>query len=536
VVELKDVVGSVRRHWRMSAVIVVVGLLATASYFVFTGDVQIDEDYQADISVVIPSFTEGDDGERPVGVPGVLLSGQEDLAASPQVTAQALAAAEVSDEDSGSIEFNASQSEGSDVIFLSVTAPDEELTERVANAYVSTFVFARSQIVASQAASAQLVVERYLNSLRNRLRAIEGELQDRGVRRRPPLVPIPDTSGSFDRFGALNEGATPPSADLGIPADLPLESTLLLYERNGLLNRVNQLQLRYADLAAQALSPNSFTEIAERPDAYTVDSGETPPVVPAAIGLAATLALAVGAPVLKDRLDRSVSSSKQAAAVFGAPVLSRIPALPERNGTLVAAGTSQDAAFRSLAATSVSTGRLPKAILVTSPVGATQDAVAANFAAALATLGMRVALVATNPRQDWFVIGDRDRATTLPELLALAHSGRLDGSLPQRLGRTHLDNLLFVPPGAESQDLHLSLDGLPPLLGSLASSDIDVTVIAGPPLLDDANATIMAWATGSVLWAVRTGEVAEADAREAAGRLELAGVQPFGVAIVGNGG
>jgi Mrp family chromosome partitioning ATPase len=379
------------------------------------------------------------------------------------------------------------------------------------------------------------VIERMLEQLRNRLRAIEGDLRDRGIRRRPPLVAIPDTTNTFDRFGAPVEGSTPPSVVLDLPDDLPLDAVLLLYERNAVLNRVNQVQFRYADLAAQALSPNAYVEVLERPDAFRVADSGLPPVIPLAIGLGAILALAVGAPVLKDRLDRSVSTSKQAATVFGAPVLSRIPSLSQRNGTWVTAGTPQDAAFRSLAATSVATGRLPKAILVTSPVGVAQDAVAANFAAALATMGMRVALVATAPRQDWIMV-DWDRVTALPDLLALAHSGRLDGQLPQHLGRTHLDNLLFVPAGTDQQDLHLSLDGLPPLLGSFASSDIDVTVIAGPALLDDANATIMAWATGSVLWAVRTGEISESDAREAAGRLELAGVQPFGVAIVGNGG
>ena len=44
-------------------------------------------------------------------------------------------------------------------------------------------------------------------------------------------------------------------------------------------------------------------------------------------------------------------------------------------------------------------------IVVTSPTGKTQDVVAANFAAALAGLGMRVALVATDPRQSWFLNG-----------------------------------------------------------------------------------------------------------------------------------
>ena len=39
---------------------------------------------------------------------------------------------------------------------------------------------------------------------------------------------------------------------------------------------------------------------------------------------------------------------------------------------------------------------------MTSPLGDIQDTVAANFAAALASLGVHVALVGTSPRQAWF--------------------------------------------------------------------------------------------------------------------------------------
>ena len=45
---------------------------------------------------------------------------------------------------------------------------------------------------------------------------------------------------------ASSEYATK-AADLGIPETLPLESSLLLYERNALLNRLNQVQLRFGD-------------------------------------------------------------------------------------------------------------------------------------------------------------------------------------------------------------------------------------------------------------------------------------------------
>ena len=80
-----------------------------------------------------------------------------------------------------------------------------------------------------------------------------------------------------------------------------------------------------------------------------------------------------------------------------------------------------------------------------------------------------------------------------------------------------------MAPGAQGQDV--SLDGLGPLLEALSSSGVDVTVIAGPALLEDPNATILAWITRSVLWAFETGEVTEGEAKEAASRLALAGAR-----------
>jgi Mrp family chromosome partitioning ATPase len=64
---------------------------------------------------------------------------------------------------------------------------------------------------------------------------------------------------------------------------------------------------------------------------------------------------------------------------------------------------------------------------------------------------------------------------------------------------------------------------------------VDVTVIAGPPFLEAADATIIAWATRSVMWAIAPGETTRADARAAIARLELAGVTSFGVVMVGAG-
>jgi hypothetical protein len=161
--------------------------------------------------------------------------------------------------------------------------------------------------------------------------------------------------------------------------------------------------------------------------------------------------------------------------------------------------------------------------------------VAANFAAALASLGVRVALVATAPRQGWFLRPftlPAEGVSTFPDLLTLAQSGRLNGEVQRTLPHAaNLPNLVVVPPGAEA-GMDLPFNGLPPLLEALVNAGIDVTVIAGPAVLESADATIVAWATGSVLWAVNVGEASETEASEALARLELAGVKTFGVAVV----
>jgi Mrp family chromosome partitioning ATPase len=236
--------------------------------------------------------------------------------------------------------------------------------------------------------------------------------------------------------------------------------------------------------------------------------------------------------VLLDRLDRSIRDERSASSALGAPVISRIPAVGRRaQASIASPGSARDAAYQALAATSIATDQLPRAIVVTSPTGEVQDSVAANFAVALAGLGLQVALVGTDDRQSWFV---EDAPTapslTLPDLLTLAHGGRLNGPVRDSLVPTHLDNLRVVAPGDTSPDL--LLDGLPALLQALADGGVDVTVLAGPAFLEDPSATILAWSTRSVLWSIETGTVTTDEAHDAASRLALAGGSPFGVALV----
>ncbi len=115
-------------------------------------------------------------------------------------------------------------------------------------------------------------------------------------------------------------------------------------------------------------------------------------------------------------------------------------------------------------------------------------------------------------------------------MLTVAHSGRLNGQVQEHLVPSRLQNLrVLAPSEVESDDL---LERLPQLFEALASAGVDVTVIAGPSLLEDPSATIFAWSTRSVLWVIEAGEVTDQEAREAASRLELAGASAFGIAMV----
>ena len=120
----------------------------------------------------------------------------------------------------------------------------------------------------------------------------------------------------------------------------------------------------------------------------------------------------------------------------------------------------------------------------------------------------------------------------LPELLERAHSGTLPPVWRNRLAGHRVRTEPRGGPAGRRADAAPADRRAPALLQELSDGGVDVTVIAGPPLLEEADATIVAWATRNVLWAIIPGEVTRAEARAAAARMELAGVTPFGVVMV----
>lgn len=517
--ELADIAGSLRRHWKISVSLLMLAAAVLGIFLVTRKEVLPDTEYQATVQILIPA--RDDKGARPAGVPPVLLQGQLALARSKPVKDDAMRIAGLKGDAAREVKLFPGQ-QGADIFVTSARAPDELVAVRAANAYANAYISARSQTVGSGAKSRQKSLLRAMTVYTARIRAIETEL-------RAQDVPLPS---------AVPEGSTTDTgttADIPVPAGASQDAQNLLVTRNTLLNSVRNARNQYARAEVESLTPTSFATIVERPAPTRVTPPAPSPLIPSAVALGVGLLLAIAVPILIDRLDNTVKDAKTAAMVFEAPVLSAIPPTSRAGYRAMARpGSAHDAAFRSLAATSVATDRLPRAILVTAPTGRVQDMVAANFASALASMGLRVALVATAASQSWFLNASTDggEAITLPDLLDKAHRGALNGEADHRLATTDLANLLIVPPGT-GDDLELPLDGLPPLLAALQRADIDITVIAGPSLLEDPNATIFAWATRSVLWAVESGDVTRADAQEATARLVLAGVDPFGVALVG---
>ncbi len=518
--ELADVVKSLRLHWRVSVACVLLGAVGLALFLVTRNQVRPANRYKVSISLLVPAVTP--QGGRPNNVPNTVLEGQSRVALSPKVEKAALKEAKLSKSDARGISFAFSASPTSVTITLGATARDPKVASKVALAFEHAYIESRRLAVANSLKGEASSATKAITAFTNRLKVVNASL----IAIDPSLVRAKTGVGG----AATGTAVVPPPLTL----TTPIPTVLLIVEYQELGARIITAEKTYAQNATSSIVASSFASTLEIGSATQITPPLASPVLPSLVFVGVGLLLALIAPILIDRLDKSIRTAKTAAIAFDSIVMTSVPAGSRRlHRSLVSPGTPQDGAYRALAATSIATDRLPAAIVVTSPTGTIQDTVAANFAAALAGLGLRVALIATDPRQSWFLDTKSDPASMgvpFPDVLELAHRGTLDGTLPNSFVKTNLEKLVVLPPG--EGDREIRLDGLRPLLENLSTSDIDVTVIAGPAVLEDPNATILAWTTRSVLWAFETGEVTEAEAKEAASRLALAGASSFGIAMV----
>ena len=537
---VKELRASLRRHWTVPLVILLVVPIVMAGYLASRDIVEAPDIYTTSADVLIPS-RDTDDPTSIENVPPVLLQGQNELANSPEVREATLRTADLPDDLAEEVVLLGELSENATLMILTVSGSQPDVAANVINDYIRAYQQGRGESVveaANRTAGNEIIVIRLLTE---RLQSVEGTMAKLGLKK-APVAPDGETLAVVSSSTADNE------------------ATLLLYERNTILNEIQRRQVSYGKSSTDATAPATYTTVVQRRSTARITPPPPSPLIPLVQILAIGLLLALAIPFGMDRLDATITEARSAPGMLRASILQTIPHIPRRLQEQFAPPDSAvGLAFRSLAATSISTDRLPKAIMVTSPSDITQDAVAANFAVGLASLGVSVALIGTVPRQRWFLHanpldnedggeenGDRlstlgygepsplaGQVSTFPELLADAQSGGLTSNILTRLGTRAIPNLYIVPPG--ETDAGLPLDGLTPLLDALAAGGIDLVVIAGPALLADPNATIMAWSTRHVLWAIEIGQANKSDANLAADRLELGGVDPFGIALVNRG-
>jgi Mrp family chromosome partitioning ATPase len=525
------VLRAIQRRWRLVAAIVLLTCVAVG-IFVFgrkhsTEPVRYRSVASVRIAPKVKVDKSGSSNKKSASsttaAPNIVLSGPQRFALRKTLITTTLARAHLA-ANSG-IKFTAQLSSAEDVLALSVTAPTRVVAQKVARLWAAEFGKERRADAVAKLTASNRQLERRVGQLHDELRIVDAQLVK--------LMPI--VYGGILRYNAPNgnqftDGVTGPPP---VPEQGSTHGLNLANERVQLLASLAEQGAKAANIRISHLTVGSVAAVVSQTPAARVSQSRAT-TIPALGGLLGGILFAFGAALLVDRADRTIHDPEEAALTFSAPVLSIIPADGEDFAVIAEPNSLAAEAYRGLAAMAIATDRLPKAIMVSTPTGDAHAQVAANFAAALSRLGLKVALMATSADQDWYLdaFTSPNGMMRLPELLDRAQSGTLGPSLPQMLPATdRAPNLVVVPPADEPM-LHLPIDGLPALLQALSDGGVDVTVISGPPLLEEADATIVAWATRNVLWAIIPGEVTRAEARAAAARMELAGVTPFGVVMV----
>ena len=279
-------------------------------------------------------------------------------------------------------------------------------------------------------------------------------------------------------------------------------------------------------------------------DVVLVTPAQTPvspsspkPAQDALLGLAAGLALGLGAAFLRDSLDDKLSSKEAAEHAGGAPVLAMTPVVPSwrRQQPLVvtvADPTSPAAeSYRSLR-TSLQFVRQEgkiRSIVVTSP-GATEGKTAtlANLGVVFAQAGERVVLVSCDLRR--------------PRIGAFFELDEQDGLTNVLLGERTLEEVLLPVAGLDRLSL-LPAGPVPPnpaeLLNSVRARDIfadltkrfDLVLIDSPPVLPVTDAAILSRHADATLLLAAAGQTRRGDLHRAVEKLNQVGTTILGLVL-----
>jgi polysaccharide biosynthesis transport protein len=265
--------------------------------------------------------------------------------------------------------------------------------------------------------------------------------------------------------------------------------------------------------------------------------------------LGGLLALAIA--FLRDRLDTSIRSSDDVAALTKAPILASIPEdgnLPELAGLgLIEAPFSPFAeAIRGLRTSMqfLSLSEPVQVLVVTGTLpGEGKTTIAVNLAAAHAQAGKRVLLVSADlrkPRADKFFNITRD-SQGLSDLVMAAHVSQLrglnndrsiEGDLNRAVQATDCDGLYVLPAGTVPPNPNelLGSDAMAVVIAQ-ARTQFDVVIVDSPPVALVSDAIVTARVCDGVLLVASAGIVERGRLKYSLQQIELAGLNLVGITV-----
>jgi len=307
-------------------------------------------------------------------------------------------------------------------------------------------------------------------------------------------------------------------------------------EATALLNQEAVLKEQLAQMQVSG-SVDTGAVVLVTPAQTPVSPSSPKPVQDALLGLAAGLALGLGAAFLRDSFDDRLTSKEATEHAGGAPVLAMIPAVPSwrRSAPLVVTVTEPNSpaaeSYRSLR-TSLQFARQERqlsSLLVTSPgVGEGKTSTLANLGVVFAQAGEQVLLVSCDLRR--------------PRIGAFFGLDEHAGLTSVLLGERTLEEMVQPVPGFDRLSL-LPAGPVPSnpaeLLNSAHALDIftrlrdqyDLVLIDSPPMLPVTDATILSRHADATLMLAAAGQTRRADLHRAVEKLDQVGATILGIVL-----
>lgn len=273
--------------------------------------------------------------------------------------------------------------------------------------------------------------------------------------------------------------------------------------------------------------------------AVLVDQAETPGVPYAPnwfrnilVGLLGGLLVGLIGAIARDKLDRSVRSTAQAADAAGTRSVGSVPPRPKRAAGIPFGASEPELteAFRTVRTNLLAgtNGNAPSAVVVAEAgTKAGADTVTLGLGAALAESGRSVVVVDGNLRNDGL-----SQALGLGQRPGLCDVLGGSASTFEALVSTAVAGLTVLPCGQTDQDAGelLSNQDLTGLIKQLRS-EYDFTLITGPPVLPYSDVVVMSGLADGVLLVARAGSTSKLDLAAAADKIRVAGAESLGVVV-----